>query len=92
MWGKIRAMAKSGKVLGHGYQTKGSTVRTLDRPETLLLEQGDFRPTPKLRKLAKGNTNSSNPAPGVLSGKLGADTSASGPPLRPPGLPVSSNL
>ena len=90
--GKIRATAKSGNVLGHGYQKKGSTLRTLDRPETLLLEQGDFRPTPKLGKLAKGKIQANNPALGVLKAKLGGDTSASGPPLRPLGLPVSSNL
>jgi len=57
-----------------------------------LLEQGDFLLTPKLRKLAKGKIKASIPALGVLNGELGGDTSASGPPLRPLGLPVSSNL
>ena len=90
--GKYVLRQSQGTFLDMGIKRKGSTVRTLDRPETLLLEQGDFLLTPKLGKLAKGKIQASNPALGVLKAKLGGDTSASGPPLRPLGLPVSSNL
>jgi hypothetical protein len=112
---RYRATVKSENVLGHESATlgnptslpssraskNGSAGRTLDRPETLLLEQIEFRPKQKLGKSAKAKAKAMgkargrgrvNPAPGVSSGRLGADTSASGPPLRPPSLPVSSNL